>query len=117
MDKDKVVAEKDITITVGINAEKMPVAMSWKAEDGGQDAVDCKAFLLSIFEAETLDTLRIDLWTKEMQVFEMDRFIFQTLRGLADTYLRATNNTSLANEMQSFVNYFGQQTEIIPKED
>jgi len=41
--------------------------------------------------------------------------MYQTLRGLADTYRNATNNSKLANDMQKFVEYFGQETEIIPK--
>ncbi len=71
--------------------------------------------LLSVFDQETKDTLKIDLWTKDFQVAEMDRFIFQTLRAIADTYQRATNNTALANDMQRFAHYFGEQAEIIPK--
>ncbi len=116
MAKNEVVVKKDITVTVGMNEDNVPVKMEWKADDAANSkSLECKAMLLSLFEKETLDTLRIDLWTTEMQVFEMDRFMFQTMRGLAETYMRATNNKELANEMQSFVTYFGQQTEIIPK--
>ncbi|HNG90361.1 MAG TPA: gliding motility protein GldC, partial [Saprospiraceae bacterium] len=61
-------------------------------------------------------TLRIDLWTKEMQVTEMDRFMYQILSSLSQTYLRATQNKALAEDMARFAHYFGQQTEIVPKE-
>jgi len=71
--------------------------------------------LLSIFDRESMETLKIDLWTKDMQVIEMDRFFFQTLRAMADTYYKATQNAQLANEMQRFVQYFGEKTEILPK--
>jgi len=47
-------------------------------------------------------------------VMEMDRFVYQMVRSLADTYYRATNNADLANEMQRFAQYFGEKTEIIP---
>jgi hypothetical protein len=39
--------------------------------------------------------------------------VFQTLRAMADTYHRATQNAELANEMQHFVDYFGKKTGII----
>jgi hypothetical protein len=52
-----------------------------------------------------------------MHVAEMDRFMFQTLKSLAGTYFKATNNAELASAFQSFVHYFGENTEIIPKED
>ena len=48
-----------------------------------------------------------------MQVIEMDRFVFQTLRGLADTYFKATQNAELATSMRQFVHYFGEKTGII----
>ena len=115
MSKNEVVVKKDITITVGMNEENIPIKMEWKADDSGKEPEECKGMLLALFEKETMDTLRIDLWTTEMQVFEMDRFMFQTLRGLSETYLRATNNKELANEMQSFVTYFREKREIVPK--
>jgi hypothetical protein len=43
----------------------------------------------------------------------MDRFFFQTLRGMADTYFKATQNRELAVDMQRFVQYFGEKTEIL----
>ncbi len=95
----------------------MPVEIEWASADApaGPAPQDAKAFLLSIFDKDSKDTLRIDLWTRDMQVIEMDRFMFQTLRALADTYYKATQNAALASDMQRFVQYFGEQTEIIPK--
>ncbi len=107
------VVKKDITVTVGLDEKNMPVSMTWNADDAQGNPQHLKGILLSLFEKETMDTLRIDLWTTEMQVQEMDRFMYQTLKGLADTYFRATNNKELAGEMQSFANHFGKRTEII----
>lgn len=116
--KEKIASSSDINITVGLNEKKIPVSIKWKAEGSSTDgqAKPCKAMLLSLFDKETLETLKIDLWTKEMQVDEMDRFVFQTLRALADTYYKATQNAELATDMQRFVQYFGEKTEIIPKQ-
>ena len=116
--KKEVKKTSAVTINVGLNEDNIPVKMEWKADDNGGigKPQECKAMLLSIFDKETLDTMKIDLWTTEMQVNEMDRFFFQTLRALADTYNKATRNTQLASDMQKFVHYFGEQTEIIPKE-
>jgi hypothetical protein len=51
-----------------------------------------------------------------MMVSEMDRFMFQTLRALSETYFKASQNAALANEMQRFVQYFGEKTEVISPE-
>lgn len=92
--------------------------MSWQAEDNDQMAAQqCKAFLLSIYDEASKDTLKIDLWTTTMQVDEMDSLMFHTLRSLADTYYRATNNKNLAAAMQQFAQYFGEETQLISKEN
>lgn len=117
MSKDQVVKSSKIEIEIGLNEQSVPVRIDWKAEDNpsGNDLQECKAMLLSMFDADKKETLKIDLWTTEMQVNEMDRFFYQTLRGMADTYFRATQNKELAGDMQRFVQYFGEKTEIIPK--
>ncbi|NRB63055.1 MAG: gliding motility protein GldC [Saprospiraceae bacterium] len=117
MAKEKVVKKSKIQIEVGLNDEQMPVAMRWSSSDGPDAGKSrpCKAMLLGMFDAENKETLRIDLWTKDMQVIEMDRFFFQTLKSMADTYFKATQNAELATAMQQYVHYFGEKTEIIPK--
>ena len=115
---DKAVKFSKLSINIGMNQENLPVDIEWDAEDNPNPGkpVKCKAMLTSFFERENLDTLKIDLWTKDMQIYEMDRFMYQTLRSLADTYFKATQNRELAIEMQKFVHFFGEQTEIIPKQ-
>ena len=44
-------------------------------------------------------------------------FFYNTLRALADTYVRATGNQKLAGAMQQFAAYFGEQSEVLKKED
>ncbi len=117
MESNEVVHTSDITIRVGLDHERVPVKIEWAASDmhpaGTFEA--CKAMAVALFAREQRDTLRIDLWTKEMQIQEMDRFMYQMLRSLSQTYLRATQNKDLAEEMARFAQHFGEKTEIIPK--
>ena len=117
MAKDIVKKSSHINIAIGLNEAQVPVRIDWEADDNpsGNQRQECKAMLLSMFDKERRETFKIDLWTTEMQVNEMDRFFYQTLRGLADTYFRATKNKPLAEDMQRFVQYFAEKTEIIPK--
>ncbi|MEL6356079.1 MAG: gliding motility protein GldC, partial [Bacteroidota bacterium] len=119
MAKYDIKKKSEITIGIGLDQENMPVQMEWAANDSptGDVPQPCKAMLLSLFSERDKETLKIDLWTRDMQVREMDRFFYQTLRGMADTYFRATQNKELANQMQQFVFYFGQQTGVIPKQE
>ena len=116
---NKVVKNSHITIRVGLDANNVPTKIEWQAEDSPDtpEFKPCKAMLLSLFDQDYRDTYKIDLWTSELQIGEMNKFMYQTLRGLADTYHRATNNTEVANDMQKFVQYFGEQTEVTAKEE
>lgn len=116
MESSEIVKSSDITIRVGLNAEHVPVKIEWGASDRNNGRMDeCKAMAVALFDKEHRDTLRIDLWTKEMQVIEMDRFVYQVLRSLGQTYLRATQNKDLAEDIAKFAHYFGEKTEIVPK--
>jgi gliding motility-associated protein GldC len=116
MESNEITKTSDITLRVGLNAENVPVKIEWGASDRNNGALEeCKAMAVALFDKEHRDTLRIDLWTKEMQVVEMDRFVYQILRSLGQTYLRATQNKDLAEDLAKFAHYFGEKTEIIPK--
>lgn len=107
----------DITIRVGLDDKSIPKRIQWKAQDdpNSDKFTESKAVLVSLFDKETKDTMKIDLWTTEFQVDEMNRFMYQTLKGLADTYHNATKNTKLANDMQKFVDYFAEEAKIFEK--
>jgi len=106
-----------ISIEIEMDENKYPEKISWTSQSEGEEGrnTESKAFFLSLFDRKTKDTLEMDLWTKDMQVIEMDRYIFQTLTSLADMYYRATKNVELANEMQGFARFFGEKTKIIVK--
>lgn len=107
--------QTEIKITVALDEKNHPKTIHWQASDNpaGEDKREAKAMLISFFDKEDKDTYKIDLWTSEMQVAEMDRLMFQSLKTLAQTYLNATKNTELAGAMQQFADYFGEKTEII----
>ena len=108
-----------ISIDVELDENKHPVNIEWISSDTPveMDKKSAKGMLLSLFDRDHMDTYKIDLWTNDLQLVEMDRFMYQTLRALADTYFQATKNEDLANDMRKFVQYFGQETELLPKED
>ena len=106
--------KSNIVITVQLDEKKQPVKLDWSADspDGPQQR-EAKAMLLSFFDKETLETYKIDLWTKDLQIAEMDRLMFHTLRALTETYHNATKNSELSNQMGAFVDHFGKFTGII----
>jgi gliding motility-associated protein GldC len=97
----------NITFTVSLDENKVPEKIEWHAEDAGMDGMmDTKAIMLSVFDTASEETLRIDLWTKEMRVDEMKRFFHQTLVSMAESLQRATNEDSMAADMRDFAKHF-----------
>lgn len=101
-----------ITLDITLDENKYPAAIHWTSDDNplGKEPTECKAMLLSLFDADYKDTYRIDLWTKEMQVPEMNMFMFYTLRGMADTYFNATKNAELASAIRQLADYIAEKT-------
>ncbi len=72
----------------------------WDATEkptAGQE--ETKAVLLSIWDHEQQNTLRMDLWTKEMSIDEMKRFTVNAIGGLGDTIKNATNDGVMSEKI------------------
>ena len=103
--------ESSILIQVGLDENKMPESISWSAPDpSAENTRQAKAFLLSLWDGKDKTALRIDLWTKDMMIDEMEDFFYQTLVGLADTYQRATRHDDMALELKQFAKSFYQKS-------
>jgi gliding motility-associated protein GldC len=98
--------DSEIKIKISLDENKVPEQIHWTAEDAGERDQKSEAVLISLWDAEQQNSLRIDLWTKEMPVDEMKLFFHQTLVTMSDTYLRATQDEKMAATMKDFCDYF-----------
>ncbi|CAM1348258.1 gliding motility protein GldC [Tenacibaculum insulae] len=101
-----------ITFKVGLDENKIPEEISWNAEDGGITNEASKAIMLSVWDHKKKDTLRMDLWTKDMPVDEMKQFYHQTLVSMAGSFERATNDEKMSATMRDFCDYFAEKLEL-----
>ncbi|MFQ3182540.1 MAG: gliding motility-associated protein GldC, partial [Polaribacter sp.] len=85
----------EINIKIRLDENKVPEEISWTAKDGGIDNESSKAIMLSVWDHKKKDTLRMDLWTKDMPVDEMKQFYHETLVAMADTFERATDDQKM----------------------
>lgn len=105
--------KKDINISVELDQDNVPENIIWNADDmTGMGEAKCRAMLLSLWDAEAKDTLKLDLWTKDMTVDEMKIFFHQTLVTMADTLKRSTNDERISGDMMDFCDYFAEKMEI-----
>lgn len=105
----------EIKIQVAVDENKIPEAMRWTAKDGGVMNEATKAVLLSVWDHKNQESLRIDLWTKDMPLDEMKVFFHQTLTAMADTFERATSDEKMSATMRDFCDYFAEKLELKKK--
>lgn len=105
----------EIKIAVTVDENNVPEAINWTAKDGGVEQEDSKAVMLSVWDHKAQESLRIDLWTKDMPVDEMKVFYHQTLVSMARTFERATNDDKMSATMLDFCDYFAEKLEIVKK--
>jgi gliding motility-associated protein GldC len=104
--------KSEIKFNIELDENRVPEKIEWSAQDGGINQEETKAFLLSVWDTKTQETLRIDLWTKEMPVDEMKLFFHQTLVAMADTYNRATGDEKMTDTMKDFCDYFAEKLNL-----
>lgn len=105
-----------IEIKVGLNENRLPQEINWSAEDGNIQDQKASAFLLSIWDQKEKNTMKIDLWTKDMSVEEMKQFFHQTLLTMADTFERATGEHLISEDLRDYCFHFAEKMNILPKE-
>ena len=102
----------EIKVIIDLDQNNVPEKLTWTAQEGGVNAEETKAVLLSIWDSKTKETLRIDLWTKDMPVDEMKLFFHQTLVAMTDTFQRATGDEKMTGAMTDFCDYFAEKLEL-----
>ena len=108
------IKKSDIKLSITLDETKQPVAIFWQADDSGMEGMqESKSMMLSLWDKQQGSMMRIDLWTHEMMVEEMQHFFYQTFASMADTYQRATNDKEMTEEIRKFAKNFGEKTKVI----
>lgn len=101
-----------IELNVELDENRVPEKLNWTAEDGGIKKQEAKAMMLSVWDAKAKESLRIDLWTKDMPIDEMKQFFHQTLVEMSNTFQRATQDEKMTATMKDFCDYFAEKLEL-----
>ena len=103
---------EQIRFEITLDDNNVPEKINWTATDNSRSS-EAKAMILSVWDKEEQNALRIDLWNKEMQVDEMKQFVHQTILTLADSFERATNEKAMADTMRDFCSYYAEKMNIL----
>ena len=101
--------DAEIKLKVVLGDDNVPEELFWEAsqsEEPGEKR--CEAAFLSMWDAEKKESLVIDLWTKKMEVGEMNYHFYYTMMRMADTYERATSQERISNRIREFAGEFAE---------
>ncbi|MCG9911112.1 MAG: gliding motility protein GldC [Flavobacteriales bacterium] len=105
--------ESHIQLRVVLDENKIPEKLFWKADNAeSPDEKEMDAFFLSLWDKKENNSMRIDLWTKEMPVETMFQFFYQNLISMSETLHRATGEEEMSKHMEDFAEYFAEKTGI-----
>ncbi len=105
-------SKHQINISVTLDENKIPSEIQVNSTEDNFGKLNTPSMLLSLWDGENLETLKIDLWIKQMPVEEMKMFIHQTLETLGDTYQRATSDEEMGSVLKEFSSYFAQKLQL-----
>jgi len=93
--------KSEINFTIELDENNVPENIIWNASDSGNKEVPTNAIALSLWDDKQKNTMRIDLWTKEMPVDEMKRFTIDCIGGLSQTIMNSTGDEFMASEINA----------------
>ncbi len=100
--------QTEIKFKVSLDDNNLPTNIEWNAPDAGQTS-NCKSMMVALWDEKENNTLRIDLWTKEMSIDEMKKFYIQNILTLTDTYLKATADEPTSALVKDFFSEVGKK--------
>ncbi len=98
----------EIKFTVKLDENNLPLAIDWETSDGKEKSRS-KSVMIALWDAAENNTLRIDLWTKDMSIDEMKRFFHQSLLSMADTFKKATGEDKITDDLKDYCAHFSEK--------
>jgi gliding motility-associated protein GldC len=88
-----------INFTIQLDQNNVPDKIFWDATDKPDPQLsETKSISINLWDHTQKNTLRIDLWAKDMPVEDMKRFYIDCIGGLAQSILTATGDEVMASE-------------------
>ncbi len=92
----------EINFSIELDKDNVPEKIYWNADEKEDVGfTETKSVSISLWDDSNKNTLRMDLWTKDMPADEMKRFSIDCIGGLAQSLLSATGDEYMSSEMNN----------------
>ncbi|WP_461452408.1 gliding motility protein GldC [Mucilaginibacter sp.] len=103
----------EIKLIIDMDENNVPDNITWESTDSqNKEALPVKSMMLALWDHNYKNTLRIDLWTKDMPVDDMKRFFYETLQTMGDTFLRATGEKNIVEDLRDYCAHFADKMDL-----
>ncbi len=101
----------EIRFQIELDDANVPETIVW-GEEEGKEVQAAKAVCIAVYDPVEQNTMRIDLWTKDMGMDEMKGFYLSAMAGMADSIQDATGDTELGGAIMELCERFGSQDTV-----
>ena len=92
--------KSSIQFEVQLDNNNVPEKIMWDATDKPEAGfTEAKSISISLWDHEQKNTMRIDLWAKDMPVEDMKKFYIDCIGGLSQSVLSSTGDEHMAAEI------------------
>ena len=102
-----------LTFKVELDENNLPVNILMNSSDGKDKDVKLKSLLISAWDEQARETIKMDIWVQKMMVEEMFIMYYQTLFSMSDTLSRSTGHHKLSEALKDYCKFFADETKIL----
>ena len=105
--------KQTLKFEVELDENNLPNSIKMLEEKASNSSIDLKALLIAGWDAKRKETLRVDIWTKDMPVNDMFIMYHQNMIGMATSLEKSTGQNKLANALRDYCDFFAKETKIL----
>tara|TARA_B100000482_G_C12549925_1_gene275769 strand:- start:682 stop:1005 length:324 start_codon:yes stop_codon:yes gene_type:complete len=98
---------------VELDENNLPNSIKMLEDQAKNSAINLKALMIAAWDAKRKETLRVDIWTKDMPVNDMFILYHQNMMGMATSLEKSTGQDKLAQALRDYCDFFAKQTKIL----
>ncbi len=103
--------KSEIHFDIRLDENNVPEEIIWHATDKPGEEDHTNAISIAIWDDSEKNTMRLDLWTKEMPVHEMKKFYIDALGGMSQSLLNATGDEEMSASINTLCDQLGKELE------
>ena len=105
--------KQTLKFEVELDANNLPNSIKMLDDQAKNSAINLKALMIAAWDAKRKETLRVDIWTKDMPVNDMFILYHQNMMGMATSLEKSTGQDKLAQALRDYCDFFAKQTKIL----